>query len=63
MIYDAIRGFIEDDCYSKASALTFYSLLSVVPVLAVLFGIAKGFGFEHALEKEISSGFRNNGKL
>jgi membrane protein len=55
--YDATKGFIEDDCYSKASALTFYSLLSIVPVLAVLFGIAKGFGFEAALEKEIVDKF------
>jgi membrane protein len=54
---DATQGFIEDDCYSKASALTFYSLLSIVPVLAVLFGIAKGFGFERALEFEIKEKF------
>lgn len=57
ILYDASRGFIEDDCYAKASALTFYSLLSIVPVLAVLFGIAKGFGFEKALELEISEKF------
>lgn len=57
IVYDTIRGFIEDDCYNKASALTFYSLLSIVPVLAVLFGIAKGFGFEHALENEITQRF------
>lgn len=57
VLYDAARGFIEDDCYSKASALTFYSLLSVVPVLAVLFGIAKGFGLEDILELEITRRF------
>lgn len=57
IIYDTIRGFIADDCYSKASALTFYSLLSIVPILAVLFGIAKGFGFENALESEIIQRF------
>ena len=50
-------GFLNDDCYSKASALTFYSLLSIIPVLAVLFGIAKGFGFEQTLEKEINVRF------
>jgi membrane protein len=55
--YDATRGFIEDDCYAKASALTFYTLLSIVPVFAVLFGIAKGFGFEKALEEEITTHF------
>lgn len=57
VLRDTAFGFIEDDCYSKASALTFYSLLSIVPVLAVLFGIAKGFGFETALETEISQRF------
>ena len=40
------RGFNEDNCQLKASALTFYSLLSIVPVFAMMFGIAKGFGFE-----------------
>ncbi len=54
---DATHGFINDDCYSKASALTFYSLLSIVPFLAVLFGIASGFGFERTLETDIREGF------
>ena len=49
----AIRGFAEDKCKFRASALTFYSLLSVVPVIAVLFGIAKGFGLEKRLETEL----------
>ena len=51
------RGFKEDDCSSKASALTFYTLLSIVPVLAVAFGIAKGFGFERHLESGLSDKF------
>lgn len=54
---NSARGFVDDDCASRASALTFYSLLSIVPVLAVAFGIAKGFGFEQSLEKEISEKF------
>lgn len=62
-IYDAARGFIEDDCYAKASALTYYSLLSIVPILAVLFGIAKGFGFEKALEHEIIYQFSDQREL
>ena len=49
------RRFIQDDCQVKASALTFYSLLSVVPVAALAFGIAKGFGFREALEAEITT--------
>ena len=49
----ALRGFQDDRCSVRASALTLYSLLSVVPVMALAFGIAKGFGFEKVLEKEL----------
>ncbi len=49
----AVRRFITDNGTQKATALTFYSLLSVVPVVAMAFGIAKGFGFREALELEI----------
>lgn len=56
----AIRGFDEDKCQLRASALTFYSLLSVVPVLAMLFGIAKGFGYDHTLEQQIRANFSDH---
>ncbi len=49
----SLRGLTEDKCQLRASALTFYSLLSVVPVVAMIFGIAKGFGFEKALERQV----------
>ncbi|OGX33877.1 MAG: ribonuclease BN [Omnitrophica WOR_2 bacterium RIFCSPHIGHO2_02_FULL_52_10] len=49
----AIRGFDEDKCQLRASALTFFTLLSIVPVVAMAFGIAKGFGFETMLEKQL----------
>ncbi len=45
------RGLAEDRCQLRASSLTFYSLLSIVPVLAMIFGIAKGFGFEKNLRE------------
>ena len=53
----AVRGFDEDRCQLRASALTFYSLLSIVPVIAIIFGIAKGFGFQEVLEKELLEKF------
>ncbi|HBG60412.1 MAG: ribonuclease BN [Omnitrophica WOR_2 bacterium GWF2_38_59] len=53
----SIRGFAEDKCQLRASALTFYSLLSIVPVVAMAFGIAKGFGFEQILEKQLMTRF------
>jgi len=46
----AYRGFKEDNVKLRASALTFFSVLSVVPVLAMIFGIASGFGFEKKIE-------------
>lgn len=49
----AVRGFAEDKCKFRASALTFFSLLSIVPVIAMMFGIAKGFGLERRVEAEI----------
>ncbi|MEM1137483.1 MAG: YihY/virulence factor BrkB family protein [Bacteroidota bacterium] len=47
------KGYVNDNCSLRASALTFYSLLSIVPVFAMLFGIAKGFGIEEVLEKQL----------
>lgn len=53
----ALRGFAEDKCKLRASALTFYSLLSIVPVVAMIFGIAKGFGLQNLLEKQLRAKF------
>ena len=52
-----IRGFQEDHCSVKASALTFYSLLSIVPIIAMIFGIAKGFGFDKRLQLQLLEKF------
>jgi membrane protein len=60
MLLLAIRGFDEDKCQLRASALTFYTLLSIVPIAAMAFGIAKGFGFEKVLERELLNGFPNH---
>jgi membrane protein len=49
----AIRRFVEDKCDSRASALTFYSLLSIVPVVAMAFAVAKGFGMEKILAEQL----------
>jgi membrane protein len=53
----ALRGFNEDKCSLRSSALTFYTLLSIVPIFAMAFGIAKGFGFEKLLEQHILEKF------
>ncbi len=53
VIFFAVRGFKEDRCDLRASSLTLFTLLSIVPVMAMAFGIAKGFGFQEFLEKRI----------
>ena len=53
----AIRGYDEDKCFVRASSLTFYTLLSIVPVVAMFFGVAKGFGFEKVLERRLYENF------
>jgi len=45
--------FSSDMCSLRASALTFFSLLSIVPVLAMSFGIAKGFGLDKLLREKL----------
>lgn len=53
----SIQGFTRHQGPLRASALTFYSLLSLVPVAAMAFGIAKGFGFERRLRQELLDRF------
>ncbi len=54
----SFRGFVEDKCDLRASSLTFYSVLSVVPAVAMIFGLAKGFALEELLEKKIIEGMK-----
>lgn len=49
----AFKGFREDKVQLRASALTFNTLLSIIPIVAIAFGIAQSFGFEQRLEEEI----------
>jgi membrane protein len=44
ILFIAVRGFNKDKIQLRASALSFYTLLSIVPVLAMVFGISQGFG-------------------
>ena len=49
----SFREFTNDICSLRASALTFYTLLSIIPVFAMAFGIAKGFGLQNLIERQI----------
>jgi len=49
----AFKGFVRNNCKKTASVLTYYSLLNVVPVVAVAFAMAKAFGLQKLIEKQI----------
>jgi membrane protein len=55
----AVRGFSNDKAQLRASALTFYSLLSVIPVAAIAFAIAKGFGLDQKLQQLLIDKFQS----
>ncbi len=57
IILFSVKGYEKDQCAIRASALTFFSVLSVVPVLAMAFGIAQGFGLANLLESQIKTTF------
>ncbi|MBT3646883.1 MAG: YihY/virulence factor BrkB family protein [Flavobacteriales bacterium] len=50
-----IKSARENKLQQQAAALTFYTMLSVVPVVALVFAIAKGFGAQDLLEEQLRS--------
>jgi len=59
IFYLLYKGIKRDNIYIKASALTFFTILSVIPMVALAFGIAKGFGLHDELRAQIIMQFHN----
>lgn len=57
ILYTAIRSFFAEDHLLQATALTYYTLFAIVPILALLFGISKGFNLEGRLKHLIAERF------
>lgn len=55
--------FEKDKCSEKASALTYFSLLSVVPVVAMAYGISTAFGMEEYLMDELALYLSGQGEV
>ncbi len=51
----AFKGFFEDRASVRAAALTYFTMLSIVPIFAIAFAIARNFGFEDRLHEVIHS--------
>ena len=52
----SIREFVQGRVINKASALTYSTLLAIIPILAILFAIARGFGLANLLEDQFRTG-------
>ena len=50
-VYLTVSSFIDKGVASQVSALTYSTLLAVVPIVAVVFAIARGFGFSKYIEE------------
>jgi len=55
----AFKGFFEDRAAVKAAALTYFTMLSIVPIFAIVFAIARNFGFEDIIHRFINNNMQD----
>lgn len=53
----SIRGFNDNDISMRANSLTYSMMFAVVPILALIFAIARGFGFEQVIQTYLEQSF------
>lgn len=49
----SIRSFLDRDLQLRAGSLTYNTVLAIVPALAMLFAIARGFGFQNLMQTQL----------
>ncbi len=58
-----VKCFIKDRVWIRAAALSYTTLFSIIPILALLFAIAKGFGFSNLMERLLRGGMVENSTI
>lgn len=53
----SVQSFLSRDIQSQACAMTYRTMLAVVPALALLLAIGRGFGFQNVLQNELMAIF------
>lgn len=53
----SVRSFLDRDLQTKSMSLTYSTVLAIVPALALLFAIGRGFGFQSLLEDQLFKSF------
>lgn len=49
----SVRSFLNTDLQTQACAMTYRTLLAIVPALAMIFAIGRGFGFQNAIQEQL----------
>lgn len=58
----AVQAFTNRDLQIKSMAITYQTIFAMVPALAMLLAISKGFGFQEMVEKELYTYFPSQSK-
>ena len=59
----SVRSFLNGDLQSRACAMTYRTVLAIVPALAILFAIGRGFGLRNVLKDELIANFASQKEL
>lgn len=49
----SVRSFLDRDLQQRSGSLTYNTVLAIVPALAMLFAIARGFGFQNLMQTQL----------
>lgn len=52
-----VRGFQDNDINTRANSLTYSMMFAIVPLIALMVGFARGFGFESIIEEKLMESF------
>ena len=63
ILVESLPTFGVSECQLRASALTYYTLFAIVPVFALVFGVAKGFGLEQWLKNDLAVKLKEHGEI
>lgn len=63
LLFYTARGLLEHGTIVRSAALTFYTLMSLVPIIAVVFAVVKGFGLADRLMENLYGIFPRNPEI
>ncbi|MDE7393173.1 MAG: YihY/virulence factor BrkB family protein, partial [Muribaculaceae bacterium] len=59
----SVKSFLNRDIQSQACAMTYRTTLALVPAIALIFAIGRGFGLQEVIKHELLTNFSSQQKL